>query len=267
MTLNINTETLWIDTPHGQLFGCRWFPAGATGDRPKPPIVLFHDSLGCVALWRDFPQMLCQATGREVIAYDRLGFGRSSAYPGQLPQHFIRDEAERFFPCLLEALQIERFVALGHSVSGAMAATCASVHQQRCAALITVSAQAFVEERTLQGIRTAKAQFEQPGQMARLEKYHGDKSPWVLAAWTETWLSPTFGDWTIESGIDAIRCPLLAIHGEHDEYGSTLHPRRIAELPANGGECLIIDGCHHVPHREAPEALLEAVTRFLADAH
>ncbi len=229
----------------------------------KPPIILFHDSLGCVELWRDFPQQLCQATGHEVIAYDRLGFGQSDAYPGPLPFDFIRDEAERFFALLTAQLHIDRFVAFGHSVGGAMAATCAALYPQRCTAVITIAAQAFVEEKTLHGIRVAKAQFQEPGQMQRLEKYHADKAQWVLCAWTETWLSQAFNGWTIDNGMDLIHSPLLVLHGEHDEYGSDLHPKRIAKLSKAPGQYVMLPGCHHVPHREAPGVVLDAVARHL----
>ncbi|MDD2056861.1 alpha/beta hydrolase [Pseudomonas sp. GD03860] len=266
MALPTHTETLWIDTPRGQLFCSRWFPASNPGNGQLPPIILFHDSLGCVALWRDFPRQLSQATGREVIAYDRLGFGQSDVFPGPLPLTFIRDEAEHCFRHLKVALQIERFVALGHSVGGAMAAACASLYPRECSALITVAAQAFVEDRTLQGIREAQVQFAQPGQMARLERYHGAKAPWVLNAWTRTWLGEDYRHWTIEHSIDAIHCPLLVLHGEHDEYGSVAHPEHLATLSSASSECLILDDCHHVPHREVPDAVLEAVGRLL-DTH
>ncbi len=263
MPLSTHTETLWIDTPHGRRFVSRWFPAPDLGDGQKPPIILFHDSLGCVALWRDFPQQLCQATGREVIAYDRLGFGQSDVHPGPLPLTFIRDEAEGSFACLKAALQIERFVALGHSVGGAMAAACASRYPRQCTTLITLAAQAFVEDRTLQGIREAQVQFAQPGQMSRLERYHGAKAPWVLNAWTQTWLGENYRHWTIEHSVDAIHCPLLVLHGEHDEYGSVAHPQQLATLSSAPSECLILDDCHHVPHREVPDVVLTAVGRFL----
>ncbi|WP_327438127.1 alpha/beta hydrolase [Pseudomonas donghuensis] len=256
-------ETLWVDTPHGRLFCCRWFPVTVAGEPQRPPIILFHDSLGCVALWRDFPQQLCLATGREVIAYDRLGFGQSAAHPGALALDFIRDEAECCFSHVRRSLQIGRFVALGHSVGGAMAAACAAFYGQHCTALITLSAQAFVEDRTVQGIREAQLLFRQPGQLARLEKYHGDKAPWVLEAWTGTWLSPAFSPWTIESVIDTLACPLLALHGVHDEYGSELHPKRIARLTSGPGHYQLIDDCHHLPHREAPDVVLAAVQRML----
>lgn len=263
MALATTRETLWIDTPQGRLLCCRWFPVLGADPVTRPPIFLLHDSLGCIALWRDFPEQLSEATGREVIAYDRLGFGQSAPYPGSLPRNFIRDEAQRFFALVKQALQIERFVVLGHSVGGGMAAACASAHAAHCTALITVAAQAFVEDRTVQGIRAAQAQFAEPGYMARLEKYHGDKASWVLAAWTGTWLAEDFSDWTIEREIDAIHCPALVLHGEHDEYGSVCHPQRLAQLSPAGSECVILSDCQHVPHREKPDAVLEVVARFL----
>ncbi|SDS35171.1 alpha/beta fold hydrolase [Pseudomonas oryzae] len=264
MQLAVTSQDLWIETPAGRIFVRHWTPLGADPAAPHAPVVLFHDSLGCVELWRDFPQRLAATTGREVIAYDRLGFGRSDPHPGDWSNRFIRDEAERYFPQLLEALDIGPFVALGHSVGGIMAATSAARHPQRCQALITLSALAFVEERTRQGIRFAKQEFAKPGQLERLQKYHGEQANWVLAAWTETWLADSFADWTLESHAPSLACPHLVIHGKQDEYGSLLHPERLARLTDAGSESLILDQCSHFPHREEPERVLDAVGRFLA---
>ncbi|MCU1732260.1 MULTISPECIES: alpha/beta hydrolase [unclassified Pseudomonas] len=257
----VTTEVFWIETPQGRLFARRWFATPNVSD--KPVIVLFHDSLGSVELWRDFPQQLCEATGLDVVAYDRLGFGQSAPYPGHLPLTFVQDEAERFFPQLREALGIERFIAFGHSVGGAMASHCAAYNPRDCLALITESAQAFVEDRTLQGIRTAKQQFQAPGQLERLGKYHGDKAQWVLDAWTETWLSAAFSNWTLKHSVGSVHCPLLALHGDLDEYGSVLHPQRIAALAGDRGEAVILEGCHHVPHREDSARVLAKVIDYL----
>lgn len=263
MQLRATRQDLWIDTSCGRMFVRRWRPLGAGDPEENPPIVLFHDSLGCVELWRDFPEQLAVATGREVIAYDRFGFGRSAPHPGDWSARFIRDEAERFFPMLRESLAIDRFVAFGHSVGGIMAATCAAHYPHSCQALVTLSALAFVEERTLQGIRLAKQEFGRPGQIERLEKYHGDKARWVLAAWTDTWLSAGFADWTLESHASSIACPHLVIHGEEDEYGSLLHPERLSRLSNTTSASLILEGCQHFPHREFPERVLDASASFL----
>lgn len=257
----IATEVASIPTPWGTLHARRWFPERP--DPRQPVIVLFHDSLGCVELWRDFPEQLCLRSGLEVVAYDRLGFGRSTRHPGPLPLGFIGDEADSVFPLLRKALGIERFIAFGHSVGGAMASVCAARHGADCVALITESAQACVETLTLEGIRLAKAQFSEVGQLERLAKYHGDKAQWVLEAWTETWLSEAFSDWTLASTAGTLDCPTLALHGDLDEYGSPAQPARIAALAGDNGRTVILDGCHHVPHREDPQRVLDLVQAFL----
>ena len=256
----ISTREHWIDTPHGQLFAQSWSPA----EECAAPIVLLHDSLGCVALWRDFPMRLAQASGRRVIAYDRLGFGRSSAYPGLLPASFVQDEALGSFQELCQKLKLNQFVVLGHSVGGGMAVGCAAVHQEACQGLITESAQAFVDAATLDGIRAAERQFAEPGQLERLQKYHGDKADWVLRAWIDTWLSDAFSQWNLDEQLSHVRCPLLSLHGDRDEYGSPLHPERITAQASGPASLQILADCGHVPHREYPDTVLAAVCTFLA---
>ncbi|MEQ6916534.1 alpha/beta fold hydrolase [Halomonas aquatica] len=260
MTGEVEMRECRIATPAGTLHALRHLPGGAgvTGI----PIVLMHDSLGCVALWRDFPERLAEVTGREVIAYDRLGYGRSAPYPGAQPTHFIEEEAETF-AVVREQLALERFVMLGHSVGGCMAAAIAGRHVDGCEALVTVAAQAFTEPRTLVGIREAQRDFAMPERMARLEKHHGDKAGWVLEAWVETWHSAPFANWTLDASLAGVRCPTLAIHGEHDEFGSLAQPRRIASLTPGPAEPRILPDCGHVPHRECPERLIEAFRPFL----
>lgn len=256
----ISTRQHWIDTPHGQLFAQCW----SHGQEQLPPIVLLHDSLGCVALWRDFPLCLAQASGRRVIAYDRLGFGRSAARSGLPAATFIEDEAHGDFQVVCQALGVERFVVFGHSVGGGMAVGCAGAYPRQCMGLVTESAQAFVEQRTLDGIRQAQRQFAEPGQLPRLHKYHGDKAAWVLRAWTDTWLDPAFGQWTLDAQLAQVRCPLLVLHGDHDEYGSLAQPERIAARAAVVAQVQVFAECGHVPHRQYPQAVLEQVGGFLA---
>ena len=255
-------EAFTLDTPAGGIHVARWRPAPAAD--LHQPIVLLHDSLGCVALWRGFPERLAKATGREVIAYDRLGFGRSAAYPGQLPTSFIADEARTTFAALREELGLDRFALLGHSVGGGMAVEAAGQHADGCEALITVAAQAFIEPRTLAGIREAEVTFAEPDAMARLARYHGDKAEWVLRSWVETWHSEAFRDWHLDDALHGVTCPTLAIHGEKDEFGATEQARRIARLIAGPAEARIL-ACGHVPHRECPEELAAMVAAFLAE--
>lgn len=252
-----------IDTPRGAIHAVRWSPGTAT--TRLSPIVLMHDSLGCVALWRDFPERLAQATGRPVVAYDRLGYGRSAPYPGVQPERFIFDEPRGDFAALREALALERFVLLGHSVGGCMAVVTAGQYAGACEALVTVAAQAFTEPRTLEGIREAERDFADPAQMARLARYHGDKAEWVLRSWVDNWHSEAFRHWSLDQALPRVRCPTLALHGEFDQYSSAEQPRRIAALTAGPAEARLLTDCGHVPHRECPERLIDVIRPFLAN--
>lgn len=264
----VHVTATFVDHPQGRLFARSWHPVpDPQGEAGETPLLLLHDSLGCVELWRDFPAALTQALGRRVIAYDRLGFGRSDPRGGTLAPGFIEEEARSVLPALQRELGFRRFIAFGHSVGGGMAVHCAALHPGDCVALVTESAQAFVEERTRAGIREAKASFAEPRQFERLTRYHGNKARWVLDAWTETWLSPAFAEWSLDGVLPRVRCPLLALHGEHDEFGSVRHPETLARLAAGGARVEIIAGACHVPHREQAALVVRLVRDFLNALH
>ncbi|MFJ4452985.1 alpha/beta fold hydrolase [Pseudomonas sp. NPDC089392] len=255
----LHSHEHWINTAQGKLFAQEWAPPQAQG----APIVLLHDSLGCVALWRDFPQQLAQTTGHRVIAYDRLGFGRSDAHPGVLRLGFVEDEAQQGFTALREYFGLGDFIIFGHSVGGGMAVACAAAFANQCVGLITESAQAFVEARTLEGIRAANLQFAEPGQLQRLQRYHGSKAEWVLRAWVDNWLAEDFAGWNLDIVLAQVRCPLLSLHGDNDEFGSPAHPERLQALAGGPGRVRLLQGCGHVPHREQAEQVLAEVLQFL----
>lgn len=255
----------FIEQEGGLLYAAFWggSPAG------RIPVVLLHDSLGSVALWRDFPARLAESTGLPVIAYDRAGFGRSTARSEDLPPDFIAAEAQGALQVVLQHFGVAQAILFGHSVGGGMAVSAAAQMPQRVLAVITESAQAFVEERTLEGIRDARASFADPVQLARLAKYHGNdlqQARWVLSAWIDTWLSPSFAQWSLAPMLARLTCPVMALHGDLDEFGTLAHPRMIASLPsafAGQGQFQVLTQCGHVPHRERPDQVLAAVKDFL----
>lgn len=250
-----------LETPnHHELYVKVWTPEITSF---AVPIILLHDSLGAVQLWRDFPEQLAQMTQRKVIAYDRLGFGQSSVNLEKLSPNFVNEEATTSFTQVLEHCHIEDFIVMGHSVGGGMAVCCATQYPDRCKAVITMSAQSMVEELTLSGIREAKMMFQQAGQIDRLKKYHGEKAQWVLDAWTETWLSATFQNWCLDNYLKQMICPLLIIHGELDEYGTLAQPQRLAKYSAGESHLHILNGLHHMPHKEMPDHVLNIIQAFL----
>lgn len=254
-------EEFKIDVPGGKVYAKRWAPET---ESHKSPLVLLHDSLGSVDLWRDFPKTLAEGLSRSVVAYDRLGFGKSDERHELPPVEFIEEEAIKYFPAVKNQLSLGSYVLFGHSVGGGMAINIAA-RDPDCQAVVTASAQAFVESLTVEGIQQAKQAFKQPGQIERLKRWHGPKASWVLQAWTDIWLSDEFKDWSLEAPIHDVICPVLAIHGDNDEYGSTAFPEFIAKNSGGPADMLIIEECGHMPHKEKPQEVVDASRRFLRD--
>jgi len=262
MTSNCTATDHHVDTPEGTLFARRWLPDGAEGS--DTTIILLHDSLGSVELWRDFPENLAIRLGLPVVAYDRLGFGKSDAHQGKLHADFIRDEACAGLSRVIAALGLREIILCGHSVGGGMAIAGGSQFPGKTRAVIAVSAQAFVEDRTVEGVSEAKRAFEARDQFDRLVRYHGDKARWVLDAWTETWLSPDRAGWTLDDDVRRLHYPLLVIHGDRDEYASEAHPQRIVSLSAGPIKVAIMGDCGHIPQRDAQSFLLELIKEFIS---
>lgn len=246
--------------PGGRIFVRRWTPAALVADTP---LILMHDSLGSVELWREFPELLAGRLCRPIIAYDRLGYGRSSERGGPATTNLMHEEAEVYFPAVREALGLHDFAIMGHSIGGGMSLMIAGRIHDACRAVISESAQAFIEPRTLDAVRAGRDQFRQPDQLDRLKRYHGDKAQWVLDAWTEVWLSPALAGWSLQPELPKVKCPTLVIHGDRDEFGSVAFPEAIARGVAGPVRKLVFGGCGHIPHREMPETVLECVAQFL----
>lgn len=146
-----------------------------------------------------------------------------------------------------------------------MAVAAGAANPMSCLGVLTEAAQAFVEDRTIAGIRAAAANFRDPDQVARLARYHGEKAPWVLEAWIDTWLSDEFAGWTLTGSLEQLRCPVLAIHGDRDEYGTAAHPDRIEAHAGRGARTVLLHDTGHVPHRERQTEVLSLIKDFVWD--
>jgi pimeloyl-ACP methyl ester carboxylesterase len=229
----------------------------------RPPILMLHEGLGCVAMWRHFPERLAQVTGCRTIAWSRAGYGHSQPYSAARTPRYMHHEALEALPALLAALDIERPLLFGHSDGGSIALIFAGAFPGVPLGVVALAPHEFVEEETLAGIRAARAAWETTDLRDRLARYHADPGR-VFADWNDTWLSPAFRDWNIEDCLPAIRCPILAIQGEDDEYATMRQIDAIAtRVPAT--RLLKLANCGHSPHRDQPAAVLGAVDHFLSE--
>jgi len=258
--MKIVTRESKAETLGGSLYIKEWLPEQLSSEIP---IIMLHDSLGCIGLWKSFPELLARKLSRHIIAYDRLGFGQSGIRVEPPTTDFIKEEASTFFPEIKKHLSIGKYALLGHSVGGCMSLNIAA-NDKDCTAVISISAQAFVEDITLQGIKTAKKMFEKEGEIERLEKWHDNKAQWVLKAWTDIWLSPDFLRWNLNYCLHNITCPVLVIHGNNDEYGSNAFPEHIVDNVLGWSTKLIIHNCGHFPHKEKTNEVFDAIVNFMS---
>ena len=231
-------------------------------DASAATIVMLHEGLGSIALWKDFPHALAVRTGCRVLVYSRHGHGDSEKQTEKRPITFMHHEAEVVLPELLDKLSIARPILLGHSDGGSIALIFAGTYPERTRAMILEAPHIFVEEFGLRSIRAAKVAFETTDFRTKLGRYHThvDETFW---AWNDIWLNPEFPEWNIEPYLDAIRCPVLCIQGEDDEYGTPAQVDMIvARVP--GAELVMLPESGHSPHRDRREATLDALARFVA---
>ncbi|MGA9396317.1 MAG: alpha/beta hydrolase [Azonexus sp.] len=233
-------------------------PAHKTG---LPTILMLHEGLGCVAMWRHFPERLASVTGCRVIAWSRAGYGHSQPYSEPRTARYMHREALEALPALLAELQIEHPLLFGHSDGASIALIFAGAFPEVPLGAVAMAPHEFVEEETLAGISAAKAAWTATDLPHKLARHHAD-APRVFAEWHETWLAPDFRDWNIEAYLPKIRCPVVAIQGEDDEYATMRQIDVIAEQVPDT-MLLKLSHCGHSPHRDQPALVLWAADTFV----
>ncbi len=239
----------------------RWLPPTHRPD--APPVVMLHEGLGCVAIWRDLPEQIRDATGCGVLVYSREGYGNSSPVTLPRPLDYHTREVETFLIPLLDAFGLTRVHLFGHSDGGTIALIAASLYPERIAGAVTLAAHVFNEEESLTGIRAAQDAFLDGDFRTRLKRLHGDNVDGAFWGWCRTWQEPGFRDWSITHLLPAIRCPLLVIQGESDEYGTLKQVEAIVAGVSGPVEPLVLPNCGHSPHRDQPGAVLAGVLRVV----
>lgn len=228
----------------------------------RAPVVMLHEGLGSVALWREFPGRLAAVTGRRVLAYSRYGYGKSDPLREKREPTFMHTEALEVLPRLIEALDIERPVLFGHSDGGSISLIHAGAGRWSVTGVVVLAPHVFVEECCTAAIRQSKITYDTTDLRTRLARYHDDPDS-AFRGWNDIWLDPRFTAWNIEEFLPSIACPVLAIQGEGDEYGTMEQIDRI-ERQCPHASLLKLEHCGHSPHRDQPDAVLRAAKEFMA---
>jgi pimeloyl-ACP methyl ester carboxylesterase len=258
----VNTDDRAAMVPvHGDSYAVRHItPVSLRLDNP-PVLIFLHEGLGAIGMWKDFPDALAAALGCPALIYDRLGHGASGlAGPPRGPAYF-EDEAYKVLPGLTTACGVRETILFGHSDGGTIALLYAGRYRVR--ALVTAAAHVFVEPESLSGVAAARAAWRDTDLARRLARYHGEQTPAMFAAWADMWEAPWFRDWNIEVALADITCPVLALQGADDAYGTPAQLDAIARGVSGPVETVLMPGCGHSPHIEARDALLSRVTAFV----
>jgi pimeloyl-ACP methyl ester carboxylesterase len=226
-------------------------------------LVFLHEGLGSVAMWKGYPERLCQALGLRGLVYSRPGYGRST--PRAADEHwapdFMHRQATEVLPALLNALDIRQPWLFGHSDGATIALLHAALLPGQAAGVVVEAPHVFIEEICLDGIRQARQAYQHQGLRQRLARYHADVDS-AFYGWNDAWLAPEFRSWSIENLLPAIQCPVFAMQGEQDEYGTLEQIHRIGRL-VPGAKTLAIAHSGHSVHFDQPQALTREAGQFI----
>ena len=235
-----------------------WIAPKRTG---APSVVMLHEGLGSVALWKDFPAQLAAATGSGVLVYSRYGYGASERLQEKREPDYMHHEGRVVLPALLAHFGIARPILFGHSDGASIALVYAGTFPEGPCGLVLAAPHVFVEDISIRSIAAAKHLYETTDLRGRLALYHADPDA-SFWGWNDIWLDPRFRAWNIEPYLAAIRCPILLIQGENDEYGTRAQLDSIAAQVA-ATEVLLLPNCRHSPHRDQPAATLARVRDWI----
>jgi len=234
-------------------------PGGADG----PWLVFLHEGLGSIGQWGEFPAALCAASGLPGLVYERWGFGESERLVLPRLRDYLHQEATRALPEVLAAFEIDAAIPVGHSDGGSIALLYAAHAPTRVRGVVSVAAHVIIEELTLAGIRDAGEAFYHGDLRTRLARYHGDNTETMFRGWHETWLKAEFRHWQMLDRLPAIRCPVLAIQGEGDEYGTPEQVDAIVRGVSGPVDAYMVPDCRHSPHRQQAAPVLARINEFL----
>jgi pimeloyl-ACP methyl ester carboxylesterase len=254
--LPAQVETSFI-TIQGRKLEVRKIP----GEPGASTLVFLHEGLGSVSMWRDFPAKVAQATRCPAIVYSRYGNGQSEVLIDARAVDYMHVEALEVLPALLEALAVREPVLVGHSDGASIALMCAASRADVRGGVV-MAPHVFVEDLSVESIAAAKVAFETTDLAEKLARHHADAVK-TFRGWNDIWLRPDFRSWNIEDFLPRIHCPLLAIQGFDDQYGTMAQLEAIARQTGGPIELLRLDNCRHSPHRDQPGVVLEAISRFI----
>jgi pimeloyl-ACP methyl ester carboxylesterase len=243
-------------------------PRASVAGRPTdamPVLVFLHEGLGSLALWKDFPELVADATDCSALVYSRYGYGKSDRLRQPRAVDYMHREALEALPEVLDALSIRNAVLIGHSDGASIAIIHAALSGRQVRGLVLMAPHVLVEDVTVTAIAQAKIAFETTDLVAKLGRYHEDPMG-AFGGWSDIWLHPDFRTWNIEACLPRITAPALLIQGEDDQYGTMAQIEALERQLGGPVETDVFASCAHSPHVDQTQGTLEAIAEFVESA-
>ncbi|MBA1274415.1 alpha/beta fold hydrolase [Stutzerimonas azotifigens] len=235
-------------------------PSNSTG----PTLVLLHEGLGSLDLWKDFPAQLAEACAAPVLIYSRQGYGRSSPVPLPRPLDYLSVDGPDELGRVLDGLALEQVVLVGHSDGASIALAYAARQDPRVDGVVVLAPHVDVEPVSVEGVRRTVKAYTRGDLRERLHAYHGDNLDGAFRGWSETWLNPAFAAWNLYPELLRIQVPLLAIQGREDEFATPAQLETIAREVVGPCRTVLLEHCRHFPQNQARPRVLALIAQFLA---
>jgi pimeloyl-ACP methyl ester carboxylesterase len=260
------------------------------GRESGPALVFLHEGLGSVGLWRSFPEIVAGRTELRTITWSRHGYGGSDVVERARRVRYMHDEALEVLPALLSALDVGASVLIGHSDGASIALIHAGAAARGAAGtgggaagaiggaggaiggaggarpvlgVVALAPHVFVEARAVESIEAARNDYAAGDLRARLDCHHADPDA-AFWGWNDIWLSPQFRSWNIEEYLPGIRCQVLLVQCEDDQYGTLEQLDRIERGLGGPSVRMVFPTGGHSPHLSHPEAVAGGIAAFVA---
>lgn len=255
----MRVESVWLEFGDYSLAARKLLHGERLSD---PAIVLLHDALGAMEIWKEFPVRLFEATRLDVVMFDRRGHGASSPLSDEKRTSAYLEEDARRLPEILDVLEVTRAILVGHSDGGSIALVAAALWPERVYSVVAIAAHVMLEEVTVQGVRDTVATADETRLIERLRKYHGEKSERLYSVWHETWLNPVHREWNLLDYLPKIQCHVLVMQGELDEYGSVEQVNAIVNGVGEKARAVMYPGVGHAPQRECMGDVISKIRKL-----
>lgn len=245
-----------------EIYGCWW--GKETSNEGSPTLILLHEGLGCVAMWKEFPEKLHEVTQLPVFAFDRAGYGLSGDLPGGFTEGFLEKESDIHLPAILQAAGItSEIILIGHSDGATLALLSAINPAIKVIKVVTMAPHVIIEPVSVRGLLSTQKLAAETDFIARLQRYHGIRAESLVNGWLKAWLSPWGSVWQMDHYLRHIECPILFIQGTSDHFGSEAQAQHIGRMVKGPLQVIMIDHCGHIPYLQAQSVVLDAVSQFV----